>query len=188
MLTRKAWSAFLILIVLILGTAYSFILNSVTTVSNQAEIDSNQRLAEKADANLTSVENLIRQNEIEKAKLVLKAIGKSERVACVSLLIGDKTFSYPETCDVKQSDRTIVVGTESGSVIKIDTGLTLREEIGTKLNLTFLLLLLSFGAVLFLFSMIFSMAYHWMENFFAKRVDGGETPPSQDSFFFRHEN
>ena len=172
MISRKIWAAFLILIALILGASYSYLLNAVTTLSNQYEIDSNQRLAEKADGNLNAIESLIRENQIEKAKLLLKAIGKGERVACVSLKVGDQTFSSPDPCDVSQSDRTLVIGSESGMLIKMDTGLTLVEELSAKLNRSFFVLGISLLMLLFLFSLLASLAIQWsgQKSFFFKRI------------------
>jgi hypothetical protein len=152
--TRTTWFALYTLLLLILGASYSFLFHSFSSVSAQQEIDANQRLADKVDGNLNTFEAFIRQNEIEKAKVLLKAIGKNEKVVCTSLLVGQKVFTYPENCDLKQSDRTIAISSESGSIgIKIDTGLTLADELAPKMNQTFTILLLSLSALMFLISL-----------------------------------
>jgi hypothetical protein len=179
MLTRKIWIGFILLTILLLGTGYQQIMASIHVTSNQQEIEANQRIAEKIDGNLDALEDHIRLNEIDKAKDVLKLLSKNEHIVCTSLLIGTKTFSYPETCDIKQSDRTIIVGSAAGSVVKVDTGLTLAEELSTKVIQAFLVLLVGFFGVLGLFAILFSMAHRWME------VKGEK--PKTGSFFFKAE-
>ena len=172
MLNRKVWFAFYGLALLLLGASYSYLTTSIRTFSNQLEIEANQRLAERADGSLEALESALRANQLDKVREILKQIGKNERVACASVMVGSQIISSPEPCNIKFSDRTIVVGSEAGTLVKIDTGLTLWEELSAKINLTFLLLFLGYAGILALFSLLFSMSLHWISGFFIKKALG----------------
>ena len=142
---------FLFLIVLLI--AYEFIQISFQSFSSRLESQANQRLIDKADGNLDLLEASFAKGELQKTRGILKQLSQGERVVCLSLILGDKIVSFPEVCDVKNSDATLSISSKSGATLKIETSQSFGDELMGIIRTAFLGLILAvsiFGMLPFL--------------------------------------
>lgn len=187
MLSRKVWLTLITLVLGLLAASYAYMNSSIRTISERLETESNQRLIDKADGNLDALETALGSGSTAKVRLILKQLSQGERVACVTLLMGTKQVSYPEACDLKNSDATIAVSTKSGTTLKIDTSESLAQELERVLRNSFLLLFAGFIVTLGFFILAFSYSFRYTGKFFLQTLESlaqSRAQPTPSSFFF----
>ena len=175
------------LILGLLAVSYAYMNSSVRKISERLETESNQRLIDKADGNLDALETAFASGAVDKSRLILKQLSQGERVVCVTLLMDTKQVSYPETCDLKNSEATIAVSTKSGTTLKIDTRESFAQELEPALRNSFALLLLGFIMTLVFFISAFSYSFRHTARYFLQMLEAlsdSKAQPKPSAFLF----